>query len=226
MLPVIPVSDRFSGFSAPAVECALLLKGKENVTEIEFLRVAFGCSCGQCIEGFLSPRMSFALKCAAEQIYDMLEDDFESIDGADFVSLHDIFLKYLTDSIRDNLKTNNSMRQGYTNLCKHTATCLEKNCIPNEQNMLALSHHENEWPPNCKNLLKRGGTVGMAVSTIIHTAIDWDELAGDGLHRKVMSEEIEKLPVCRNDHEFLFVKGMCGYSKYIPVDSLRFRNGF
>ena len=166
--------------------------------------------------------MSFALKCAAEQIYDMLEDDFESIDGADFVSLHDIFLKYLTDSIRDNLKTNNSMRQGYTNLCKHTATCLEKKHIPNEQNMLAVLYHENEWPPNCKNFLKRGGTIGMVVSMIIQTAIDWDELAGDGFHRQGMSEGIEKLPVCRNDHEFLFVKGMCGYSGDISVESPRF----
>ena len=72
-----------------------------------------------------------------------------------------------------------------------------------------------------QNFLKRGGTVGMAVSTIIQTSMDWDELAGDGLHRQEMSEGIEKLAVCRNDHEFLFVKGMRGYSNGIPAGSLR-----
>lgn len=44
-------------------------------------------------------------------------------------------------------------------------------------------------------------------------AMDQDEFAGDGEHHNVFSDKIEALPECRNDHEFGFVSGMCGYAR-------------
>ncbi len=43
--------------------------------------------------------------------------------------------------------------------------------------------------------------------------MEQDEWAGDGNHQDVFSEQIAKLPECRNDHEFGSVSGMCGYMR-------------
>ena len=52
---------------------------------------------------------------------------------------------------------------------------------------------------------------------IFQAAMDQDELAGDGMHVEVFGEDISKLPECRNDHEFGFVSGRCGYMRISPM---------
>lgn len=44
-------------------------------------------------------------------------------------------------------------------------------------------------------------------------AMESDELAGDPLHAEICAREIQQLPQCRNDYEFGFVSGMCGYER-------------
>jgi hypothetical protein len=38
-----------------------------------------------------------------------------------------------------------------------------------------------EWPPACRNILQRGGTVASIAITIFQKAMESDELAGDSL---------------------------------------------
>lgn len=61
-----------------------------------------------------------------------------------------------------------------------------------------------------------------AVATMLfEKAMRADEWAGSGMHAIDHGDDIKKLPVCRNDHEFGFVSGMCGYkrvSKILYVD--------
>lgn len=40
-----------------------------------------------------------------------------------------------------------------------------------------------------------------------------DEWTGDGEYQKTFSEDIANLPECRNDREFGYVSGMCGYRR-------------
>jgi hypothetical protein len=56
------VSDGFQGFPSPAVECLSLLGlAPGEVLDLSISRLKYGCTCGQCIDGFLSPRMKLAL---------------------------------------------------------------------------------------------------------------------------------------------------------------------
>jgi hypothetical protein len=57
------ISDQFSGFSDTAIDCLNFLNGGTKVTDVDWQRLKYGCTCGQCISGFLSPRMCFALEC-------------------------------------------------------------------------------------------------------------------------------------------------------------------
>ena len=64
----LSVSDEFKGFSDATVTCLALLKGIPSVTGIDKSRLKFGCTCGRCIAGFLSPRMRATLRWNAGYI--------------------------------------------------------------------------------------------------------------------------------------------------------------
>lgn len=73
-LLTIPIADRFTGFAPNDVKCLQLLKGLGPLTPCRAAQLAYGCTCFQCICGFISPRVSFALECQADLNHDMLSD--------------------------------------------------------------------------------------------------------------------------------------------------------
>lgn len=245
----VVISDKFKGFSASSIACLAVLKNTDVVDlsrlsqqDIEFvwsatdeqirsvpqldvagirktLRYKYGCTCEQCIGGFLSPRMKLALLCVAEVEHDNMYT-FMDDTGPDWVTINNDNLEYLPASVRENLKTNKSMRQGFANMFSHFAKCLDQGRMPTEGEVLDLylwPDSESEWPPVTKNYLQRGGSVAAVANTIFQKAMERDEWAGDGGHREIFGEDIDKLVVCRNDHEFGFVAGMCGYQRVSPA---------
>ncbi|KAL9082518.1 MAG: hypothetical protein Q9165_008867, partial [Trypethelium subeluteriae] len=202
------ISDKFEGFDDESIMCLSQLKGLGNTNRHEFLRLRYGCSCGQCTEGFLSCRMRFALKCQAEYQHDALTSAIvEESDGESFVDSHLEELKHVPVHVRENLKTNKSMRQGVANLCDHFNTCIQKDGIlglPTKENVLLALQEAREWPAVSKSFLQRGGTVESVGSMLFEMAMDQDRYAGDGGHFESFEDVIPKLPECRNDQEFGF----------------------
>ncbi|KAL2201521.1 hypothetical protein P885DRAFT_27212 [Corynascus similis CBS 632.67] len=239
------ISDDFEGFSSSEIACLASLTGTEIIdiaelsnqdisatssatddmvsrfpkinTILHTLRLKYGCTCGECLGGFLSPKMRFALLCQAHYRYDTLSEALHA-SGSEWVAMNAPELVYLATPVRQNMKTNKSMREGFTNMCKHIARCLEKNRVPNEETVLHLYRSETrEWPPVTAHYLQRGGTVAAVVRMLFNHSIYCDEWAGDGTHLESYEDEIKTLPVCRNDHEFWFVSGMCGYKRISMV---------
>ncbi len=147
----------------------------------------------------------------------MLSDSIIELPGPEWVNHSAHLFEYLPNRVRENLGTNKSMRQGFANLCNHIATCLRAKVVPNEIDVLSALDHNGEWPPVTKNFLQRGGSVDSVALMVFQTAMDGDELAGDGTHVETFREAIAKLPGCRNDHEFGFVSGMCGYKRISQI---------
>ncbi|KAK3896882.1 hypothetical protein C8A05DRAFT_20243 [Staphylotrichum tortipilum] len=239
------ISDNFGGFSASDLACLAALTdtivfdlakvSTQDISAISSatdreagrirdastirhtLRLKYGCTCGECIGGFLSPRMRFALLCQAELQHDMLRADLHG-SGPDWVAMNGVALRHLTAPVRQNLETNKSMRQGFTNMCHHIARCLRERRLPDEETVLRLFRDgRGEWPPVTKHYFQRGGTVAAVATMLFDQAMHQDEWAGDGVHLESHQEEIGRLPVCRNDHEFGFVSGMCGYKRVSVV---------
>jgi GNAT superfamily N-acetyltransferase len=233
-------ADKFAGFSQRIIACIAALSDSEifNLDEISpdlineissaaeeikrnpkiqlalhSLRLRYGCTCGECIGGFLSPRMRFALLCQAEIQHDLMRESFyEFQDGPDWVGDNDEELNFLPASVKENLKTNKSMREGFINICGYIAECLKQRRIPNENNVLYIYQKKSsEWPPVTKHYLERGGTVAAVATMLFQKALQQGEYSGDGNHQVVFGDEIVKMPECRNDYEFGFVSGMCGY---------------
>lgn len=221
---VIPMSDKFSGFSDAFVACSALLSGQNNVERRELLHLKYGCTCGKCISGFLSPRMHHVLLSQADIQHDMCSFNFGyNNDGDEFMEFNDHLFTYLPASVRNNLRTNKSMRQGFVNMWDHVATCLRKNVLPTESNVLEVVRNISEWPPVTRNYLQRGGTVKAAASMLFKQAMDQDDWSGDGTFSQIFGDQIKELPECRNDHEFGFVSGMCGYKR---VKQIRYVSAF
>jgi hypothetical protein len=62
------------------------------------------------------------------------------------------------------------------------------------------------------------GSVEAVATMLFQRAVESDKLVGDSLHPETLSAEICRLPECRNDHEFGFVSGMCGYERVSAMD--------
>jgi hypothetical protein len=147
--------------------------------------------------------------------YDRLSDAVEYNSGPGWVDINMQHLKYLPGQVRDNLKTNKSMRQGFANLCQHIGTCLRAKIIPIEDNVLYALYIASEWPRATMDFLRRGGSVASVASMIFEDAMLNDELSGYGECSEAFETDIAELPECRNDHEFSFVSGMCGYNRFL-----------
>ncbi|KAB8257968.1 hypothetical protein BDV32DRAFT_139951 [Aspergillus pseudonomiae] len=178
------VSDQFVGFSDTAVICLIYLNGGIRVTGVEWQRLKYGCTCGQCVSGFLSPRMRFALECQADIWSDFLLEDID--EGKFWVQSNRTCLTFLPRNVQNNLKTN-------------------KNIIPNEQDVEMVLHDASEWPPTSRQFLQRGGSIGAVATMLFQRPMESDEYAGDPLHLETFGDKIQQLPECRNDKEFGFV---------------------
>lgn len=173
---VAHVSDRFEGHSEASVHCIARLKRMTEASPLDRLRLTFGCTCGQCLFGFLSPRTTLSLHTVAELSHDsLLEEDLES--GPLWVLSPEEYLNYLPDAVRENLKTNKSMREGFVNLFDYLATCLAAKVLPTEENVLAALRDASEWPPCTRNFLRRGGTVASAANALFENTMEGTLLA-------------------------------------------------
>ncbi|KAG8161066.1 hypothetical protein KVR01_009330 [Diaporthe batatas] len=181
------------------------------------LRYKYGCTCGQCTGGFLSPRMRQALLAVAEVEHDGLCTSMDDT-GPGWVSWNEDLLVHLPERVRQNLRTNKSMRQGFANMFDHFASCLRDGRLPTEASLLRfLRDVASEWPPVTRNYLDRGGSVAAVADAIFERAMGQDEWAGEGSYLEIFGgEDMDALVPCRNDHEFGFVAGMCGYRRVTP----------
>jgi GNAT superfamily N-acetyltransferase len=207
-LMMVCVSDTFRGFPSEAAGCLAALQQLQSPTLNQLQKLKYGCTCGQCIDGFLSPRMKFSLLCQAEINHDLLDMDID--DGPNWCEWHDDVLTHVAPDIRQNMRTNKSLRQGFANVFAHAASALRSDISPTLANVHEVWSECGEWPPHTRNFFNRGGTIESALSIVFEQAHDQDELTGDGGHWECFQEDIKRLPECRNDHEFGFVALACG----------------
>jgi len=138
----VDISDNFTGLFAETIDCLAALWGMKEPTPIERARLKFGCTCGSCIDGFLSPRMKFALLCQAEMTNDML--DVDTTDGEMWCMMHDYLFDYVAPHIQRNFTINASYRKGFANVLYHVAVTLRSNNSPTIANILGGIEHANE----------------------------------------------------------------------------------
>ncbi|PIG87055.1 hypothetical protein AARAC_004316 [Aspergillus arachidicola] len=209
------VSDMFTGFDNAILSCLCLLRGLaiEDISEDEHSRLRFGCTCGNCLVGFLSPRLLDMLLFSAETTFDLINTVGNRYDGHEWCQYYKGLLEYLPDPIAQGLAIRDDMRTGFCMLWKYLATCLRERMFPTDENVLLLVRNANDWPPHCRNFIQKGGSISSAATMLFKRTMKLEQLY-----------DVEKgpvdLPTCRNDREFGMVGGMCGYERVTRVQHL------
>ncbi|KAF6230672.1 hypothetical protein HO173_011023 [Letharia columbiana] len=107
-----------------------------------------------------------------------------------------------------------SLRQGFTDLFGHVAEMLRAKKLPLTD--AVLHYAAGEWPSHVKNFLQRGGTVYAVVQACFDCAMNQDIYLGDGEHHLTFQKDIDAMPACRNDGEFVFARRQCRRLEGLP----------
>jgi hypothetical protein len=208
---VLNLSDHFEGYPDAAVSCLSLLFGQGS-SGFNRACLRYGCTCGECVGGFLSARMRSSLIFQGETTFDLMQNEID--DGGFWIEVNEFKLEHLDHAMRKNLKTNKSLRRGFVNIFQIAAECLKARKVPTAENLKWCCNNRSEWPPDTKNYLRRAGTqMGFraVLRCMFDAAKEEDEKAGNGECQRILREEWSRLPTCRNDHEFEVVARACGY---------------
>jgi hypothetical protein len=216
------ISDQFSGFDDDMISCLSLLRGlvREQMSKAELLRLKFGCTCGSCLGGFLSPRMRNMLLFNAEMTFDFIYTYGDGLDGNSWCSENEDVLEYVPALMAQNFRIHKDSRTGFCMLWNHLAACIEGNMLPTEENILLLVRNANEWPPHCRNFIQKGGLISSAATMLFKKAMELEEFYH--LEDEQNLTPID-FPTCRNDREISLVSGMCGYERVPRVQNVTMR---
>ncbi|KAE8313543.1 hypothetical protein BDV41DRAFT_564205 [Aspergillus transmontanensis] len=172
------VSDMFTRFDNTILSCLCLLRGLaiEDISEDEHSRLKFGCTCGNCLGGFLSPRVLDMLLFSAETIFDLIYTVGNRYDGHEWCRYYEGLLEYLPDPIAQSLTIRDDMRTGFCMLWKYLATCLRERMLPTDENVLLLVRNSNDWPPHCRNFIQKGGSISSAATMLFQQTMELEQL--------------------------------------------------
>lgn len=211
----IVVSDDFNGFKPNEVACLQILEGHADPSEDLMLRLKFGCTCGQCIGGFLSPRTSFVIRYEAEDKCDAIRGCFSLIAGSEWRELMRHHLRLIGPDFETKLCADASLRRGFTAVLAHIAESLGRKKVPVTANVaecfddeclecLDDGCYDDECATAISDVLNVTATVASCFIGCVAIVIENDLYLGNGSHEEHLGEIMEKLPKCRNDREFGF----------------------
>ncbi|CZR62538.1 uncharacterized protein PAC_12435 [Phialocephala subalpina] len=172
-----------------ALECFRILQNEQRSTN--------GCTCGQCLDGFFSPRMKVQMSYQAERLGDMVTDS-----DAEYHSY-----SILDRDVKKSFKYDAELREGYSNVFRIIASCLESGHIPYSSRIIEEAEHSH-W--NISYFTDLGGEVE---TVLAHCLRDARIEASDHGFYDVYKDDLEKLPECDNDGEFEQVAELLGLNE-------------
>ncbi|KAJ0415614.1 hypothetical protein BJY00DRAFT_254500 [Aspergillus carlsbadensis] len=219
MLRVV-ISDNFRGFDDASITCLALLRGYniEQASDSERNRLKYGCTCGDCVGGFLSPRLRDMLLHFAETTFYFIRILVDG-DGENWCFQNKELFEYLPEPIAQSLSTRKDLRIGFCFLWRHLATCVRDKMLPTEENVVRLIRDANEWPPHSRNFIQRGGTISSVATMLFKGAMRHEESYYLFLEDSDTGD-LDTVPACRNDREFGMVSGLCGYERTNRVQNV------
>ncbi|KIM47235.1 hypothetical protein M413DRAFT_440719 [Hebeloma cylindrosporum] len=232
MKEIMDLRGVWKGHSDEALICEYLLKNGTG-GEAEYVKKnKFGCTCGMCTDGWLSPRMRFQLLVQSEIQGDMLREFDTLFQPRQPLSASELFnpvLFYLPKPLQRGIYK--TFYIGFYTLFDGMAQILRTpNAIPTPQAVITAAFNIN--PSAVQFYLRKGGKVEYVLDALVDIAKQQSSL-GDGTFGDTFDvEEAEdaehrlgyrKLVVCANDLEFGLVRlgvGLTMGGRWGPFGSL------
>ena len=197
---ILPMSDEFEGHGADHVACLAQLTSTSTTDSSQMERLRFGCTCGECIAGFISPRMAHALSLQGG----LKGDELRDVDWKDWCYIDNHLLCHLPLDIQRKMTRSKVMCEGFAAVFFHLHAVLEAKRAPTTANILQQAAHER--PSYTRTYIERGGTIAGPILGCFDSAMAEDDYLGDGEHSSTFENDFSELKECRNDHEFEFVR--------------------
>nr|GAT49092.1 ankyrin repeat family protein [Mycena chlorophos] len=202
----------WQGYSAEELEVEYLLKQRTDQLvpaslQEYIVKNKYGCTCGACLAGWLSPRMRYRLECQAGYGRDMMPDNYDQFTHRQVASFDDFFdvqTPYIPRRFQPDFYL--SFYKGY---CDIFTAAYEFLHATNE--VLSESAIQPYLSQDSMFYFNKGGRIAFAFDAMTSCARDESEL-GDGTHEETFadSEDWKSLPTCANDLQFQLVRVMLG----------------
>ncbi|KAF7297896.1 Ankyrin repeat family protein [Mycena chlorophos] len=204
--------DNWCGYSVEELEAEYLLKRRlGSLLDVSLQKYItknkFGCSCGQCVDGWLSPRMRYQLECQAGYGRDMMPYNYDQFKRGQVASLDDFFdvqASYIPRRFQPDFYL--SFYKGYCDIFTAAYEFMHatKEVLSESAIQPYLSHDSMFY-------FNKGGRIAFAFDAMTDCARDQSAL-GDGMHEETFadSEDWTSLLTCVNDLQFQLVRVMLG----------------
>ncbi|SPO05334.1 uncharacterized protein DNG_08021 [Cephalotrichum gorgonifer] len=202
------VADQFDGFDEDSVTCLLLLQGVSEPSPDQRMRAKFGCSCGECLGGFLSPRMLLKLKEQAKMCYGFLIHVIPPGTQGWYTEFKDMLNRF-PESFQSHIRGSKALQGAFISLMGAVVDCLSDRKIPGKSAVVEYLQATEMWAQVETRYFAQGGTVAAVVGAVFDKAKLLDPEVGDGELEADLDEYYNGSPNCRNDLEFEFVRGHC-----------------
>ncbi|EDR04255.1 uncharacterized protein LACBIDRAFT_304787 [Laccaria bicolor S238N-H82] len=217
---------KWEGYSRNELKVQLILKREMGIsvhgqTDEEYLENRkWGCTCGECDEGWLSPRMRFRLETEAalsKENMTVLAPQFQR--GQPLPEIPGLAHQF--DYLPPNLRTKvyKTFYNGYVTIFENLYVLLDQTeGVPSVPRLRTLCKGDRD----VNFYLKKGGKFEYALESMVEGAKSQSCL-GDSMFEEIWEsendtdDEYRKLPRCANDLEFDFVKRMIGVPPKGPV---------
>ncbi|KAM5534767.1 hypothetical protein V8D89_011631 [Ganoderma adspersum] len=188
-----------------------------QVTEDEFVDARrWGCSCGQCTDGWLSPRMRYRLKWIAEVAGDTMMLESDVVPRRRQRLFEEPGIEFLPETYQDGGVTKQFYR-GYTDAVRTVARVLQK---PGRDGLPLIPNLVAEFGDQTVYFLSGGANAAsQALSYALFTAMEqsplgdktWDDLQEELAEEGSASSALyTNLPKCDNDLDFTRVAERTG----------------
>ncbi|KAM7214539.1 hypothetical protein V8F06_010100 [Rhypophila decipiens] len=235
-MPGMLRGDKFVELPAQLDVAFLLAVELKDDAVNKTLRAKFGCSCGQCIAGFLSSRMGYALGGWASAQLEIPRDFMSTVE---IIKDYSRAGKCLPDSVLRELGVNKLMDRGFWKFCDLIwDVCYDVKQLPTIKNIIArfeaikaqessdevekLLEHGYQYAidhdlrsgtievAGMEEYLKHGGTVKAAASVVFREA---EDAPGIRFENREDDPDCEwESQRCTNDCDIDLVWEMCGYA--------------
>ncbi|CAI4213881.1 unnamed protein product [Parascedosporium putredinis] len=202
------VADKFDGFDEDSVTSLLLLQGEMTPSPEQLMRAKFGCSCSQCLGGFLSPRMLKKLSDQAHMQHAFLTNLRQPGENGWYTEFKDL-LAYFPESFRSQVRHSKALQTAFVLLMSAVAGCLSGRKIPCKASVVEYLQGTEPWERVQSQYFSKGGTVACVANAVFGNAEHLDLEVGDTIEDTEPEEYYKGLPTCRNDFEFEFVRRHC-----------------
>jgi len=168
------IADKFDGFDNDSIACLMKLTRIEAPTAEQRDMAKFGCSCGQCVSGFLSPRMINKLRAEAEVLSNSLTYLGSTEDGKSWHLLFKDVLVHLPDRLQQQFRRNKILRNIFTELLSTVAQLLAEKVVPRRATVVDCLRETPVGSQIDMHYFQKGGTVAAAVNIVIDNAKESD----------------------------------------------------